>query len=436
MTKELSAVRGPFIVVTTLFFMWGFITVMVDAFVPRLKDVFELNMLKAGLVQFAWFAAYGLLSIPGGNLIERIGYKRGILVGLGMAALGCLLFYPAAETRIYALFLLALFVVAGGITILQVAANPYISVLGAPEKASSRLNLAQAFNSLGTTIAPIVAASFLLSDQILTTQEQSALSLEQLNAYRVGEAAAVQGPFVALALGFLLLAGLIGMSKLPRILGGNLSGGMAKVWSNRTLRYGALGIFVYVGAEVALGSYMVGYGLELGADRVIRDSSGLATMAEIAASIGGKSLQGMDAKGLIGALLTFYWGGAMIGRFVGSFLMQRIAPRRLLGWFAIGASALIAISIASSGVTALLALIGVGMFNSIMFPTIFTLGIGELGDLKPLGSGVLCTAIVGGAFIPPTMGALADGFGFAVALMVPLICYGYILFFANRIAKS
>lgn len=436
MTKELSAVRGPFIVVTTLFFMWGFITVMVDAFVPRLKDVFELNMLKAGLVQFAWFAAYGLLSIPGGNLIERIGYKRGILVGLGMAALGCLLFYPAAETRIYALFLLALFVVAGGITILQVAANPYISVLGAPEKASSRLNLAQAFNSLGTTIAPIVAASFLLSDQILTTQEQSALSLEQLNAYRVGEAAAVQGPFVALALGFLLLAGLIGVSKLPRILGGHLSGGMAKVWSNRTLRYGAFGIFVYVGAEVALGSYMVGYGLELGTDRVIRDSSGLATMAEIAARIGGKSLQGMDAKGLIGALLTFYWGGAMIGRFVGSFLMQRIAPSRLLGWFAIGACTLIVLSIAASGVTALLALIGVGMFNSIMFPTIFTLGIGELGDLKPLGSGVLCTAIVGGAFIPPTMGALADGFGFAVALVLPLICYGYILFFANRIAKK
>ena len=158
MTSNPSSFRGPFIVVTTLFFMWGFITVMVDAFVPRLKDVFELNLLQAGLVQFAWFAAYGILSIPGGNLIDRIGYKKGILVGLGLAALGCLLFYPAAETRIYVLFLLALFVVAGGITILQVAANPYISVLGAPETASSRLNLAQAFNSLGTTIAPIIAA--------------------------------------------------------------------------------------------------------------------------------------------------------------------------------------------------------------------------------------------------------------------------------------
>jgi len=193
---------GPFLVVTTLFFMWGFITVLVDALVPRLKAVFELNLWQAGLVQFAWFAAYGLISIPGGNLIERIGYKRGILVGLGLAASGCLLFYPAAESRVYALFLLALFVVAGGITILQVAANPYISVLGDPRKASSRLNLAQAFNSLGTTIAPIIAASFLLSDEIKSTAEQEALTSEALINYRLEEAAAVQGPFVALSMGF------------------------------------------------------------------------------------------------------------------------------------------------------------------------------------------------------------------------------------------
>ena len=436
MNANPSSFRGPFIVVTTLFFMWGFITVMVDALVPRLKDVFELNLLQAGLVQFAWFAAYGLLSIPGGNLIERIGYKKGILVGLGLAALGCLLFYPAAETRMYALCLLALFVVAGGITILQVAANPYISVLGAPEKASSRLNLAQAFNSLGTTLAPIIAASFLLSDQILSADEQASLSVADLESYRWGEAAAVQGPFVALALGFLVLAVLIGVSKLPRILGGNLHGGMAQVWSNRTLRYGAGAIFVYVGSEVAIGSYMVGYGLELGVDGIIRDTPWLSSMAGIAASISGKTLAGMDAKGLIGALLTFYWGGAMVGRFLGSALMQKIAPSRLLGFFALGAASLIILSVISDGVTALLALIGVGLFNSIMFPTIFTLGIGELGDLKPLGSGVLCTAIVGGAFIPPAVGALADGFGFAAALILPVLCYFYIQFFATRIANA
>lgn len=434
MKATTSSFRGPFVVVTSLFFMWGFITVMVDAFVPRLKDVFELSLLQAGLVQFAWFAAYGLLSIPGGNLIERIGYKKGILVGLGLAALGCLLFYPAAETRTYALFLIALFVVAGGITILQVAANPYISVLGDPEKASSRLNLAQAFNSLGTTIAPIVAASFLLSDQILTTEEQGALSTADLEMYRVGEAAAVQGPFVALAMGFLVLAVLIGVSKLPRILGGSLQGGLREVWSNRALRFGAFAIFVYVGSEVAIGSYMVGYGLELGVDGIIRDTPWLSSMAGVAASISGKTLAGMDAKGLIGALLTFYWGGAMIGRFAGSALMHRVAPNRLLGLFALAASGLIVFSVVNDGVVALLALIGVGLFNSIMFPTIFTLAIGGLGDLKPIGSGVLCTAIVGGAFIPPAVGALADEFGFAVALILPLLCYFYIQYFATRVA--
>lgn len=433
MTKAKSY-QGPFIIVTSLFFMWGFITVMVDALIPRLKDVFELTFLQAGLVQFAWFAAYGLLSIPGGNMIERIGYKRGILTGLGLAALGCLLFYPAAATRIYGLFLLALFVVAGGLTILQVAANPYISVLGDSERASSRLNLAQAFNSLGTTIAPIVAASFLLSDQILSGDEQRLLEQGALDAYRVAEASAVQGPFVVLAMAFLLLAVLIGVSKLPRILGASKEGGLRDAWKNRTLRYGAFGIFAYVGAEVAIGSYMVGYGLELGVGEIIRENALLSSMAGLAASIRGMSLEGIDSKGLIGALLTFYWGGAMIGRFIGSALMQRIAPNKLLAFFALGATAMVIISLASSGVVALLALLAVGLFNSIMFPTIFTLGIGELGDLKPLGSGILCTAIVGGAFIPPAVGAIADQSGFGIALMLPILCYVYIQYFATKVA--
>lgn len=437
-TKDSGGIslRAPFIIVTSLFFMWGFITVMVDALIPRLKDVFELTFLQAGLVQFAWFAAYGLISIPGGNLIERIGYKRGILTGLGLASLGCLLFYPAAATRMYPLFLLALFVVAGGITILQVAANPYISVLGSPEKASSRLNLAQAFNSLGTTIAPIVAASFLLSDKILNSDEQSALTESALDAYRAAEASAVQGPFVALAVAFGVLALLMGMSKLPRILGGSSRGGYGKVLQNKRLVYGAIGIFVYVGAEVAIGSYMVNYGLELGVDQIIRDSAVLSSMASLAASIGGKSLAGMDTKGLIGALLTFYWGGAMIGRFIGSAVMNRMAPQKLLGFFALCAAAMTILSVSSTGVTALLALLSVGLFNSIMFPTIFTLGISELGDLKPLGSGVLCTAIVGGAIIPPAVGGLADEFGFSLALILPVLCYFYIQYYAMRVARD
>ena len=211
--------RGAFVAVTSLFFMWGFITVLVDALIPRLKDVFELTFLQAGLVQFAWFAAYGLLSIPGGNLISKIGYQRGILVGLATAGLGCLLFYPAAATRMYPLFLLALFVVAGGITVLQVAANPYISVLGPEESASARLNLSQAFNSFGTTIAPVVAASFLLGDQILTGEAIDALAESERQAYFAAEASAVQVPFVLLALAFFLLAGVVGGIRLPKILG-------------------------------------------------------------------------------------------------------------------------------------------------------------------------------------------------------------------------
>jgi FHS family L-fucose permease-like MFS transporter len=227
---------------------------------------------------------------------------------------------------------------------------------------------------------------------------------------------------------------LIGASKLPRILGATSEGGLRDAWKNKTLRFGAIAIFVYVGAEVAIGSYMVGYGLELGVGEIIRDNAALSSMASVAASIRGMSLEGIDAKGLIGALLTFYWGGAMIGRFIGSALMQRIAPNKLLSFFALGAATMVVVSLLSSGVTALLALLAVGLFNSIMFPTIFTLGIGELGDLKPLGSGILCTAIVGGAFIPPAVGAIADGSGFAVALVLPVLCYLYIQYFAAKVA--
>ena len=211
--------RGAFVAVTSLFFMWGFITVLVDALIPRLKEVFELTFLQAGLVQFAWFAAYGVLSIPGGNLISRIGYQKGILVGLATAGMGCLLFYPAAATRLYPLFLLALFVVAGGITVLQVAANPYISVLGPEESASSRLNLSQAFNSFGTTIAPVVAASLLLGDQILGSEAIQSLPEAERLAYFAAEASAVQVPFVVLALSFFALAGIVGIIQLPKILG-------------------------------------------------------------------------------------------------------------------------------------------------------------------------------------------------------------------------
>lgn len=419
---------------TSLFFMWGFITVLVDALIPRLKDVFELTYLQAGLVQFAWFTAYGIISIPGGRLIKRLGYKNGILIGLSLAAIGCLIFYPAASTRLFALFLLALFVVASGITILQVAANPYISVLGPEEGASSRLNLAQAFNSLGTTIAPIISATYLLSDTVKSGAEQAAMAPDTLEAYRSAEAGAVQVPFVLLALAFLLLAGIIWRIALPRILEGQGSSerSLSDVFSNGRLRAGALGIFVYVGAEVALGSYMVNYGLNLNVHELMQSSPLLERMAGLAAAIKGQSVAEMDPKGKLGVLLTFYWGGAMVGRFIGAALMQKVRPGLMLGLFATLAMAMVISSACTTGLAALLLLLGVGLCNSIMFPTIFTLGIEQLGDAKPQGSGILCTAIVGGAVIPPAFGALVDASGFGLALLLPAVCYAYIAGFGFR----
>lgn len=405
--------------------------------IPRLKDVFELTYLQAGLVQFAWFTAYGLISIPGGKLIKRIGYQNGILAGLSLAAMGCLIFYPAASTRLFPLFLLALFVVAAGITVLQVAANPYISVLGPEEGASSRLNLAQAFNSLGTTIAPIVSAGYLLGDTVKSGEQQMSLTAEALEMYRAAEAGAVQGPFVILAASFLLLALVIRKVSLPRILeGGGEGGTLSELIANRRLMAGAVAIFVYVGAEVALGSYMVNYGLSLNVHEMMQSHPILERMAGLAASIKGQSVLDLDPKGKLGVLLTFYWGGAMIGRFIGAGLMQRFKPALLLGVFATLALALVVASSSSSGLMALLMLLGVGLFNSIMFPTIFTLGIAELGDLKPQGSGILCSAIVGGAFIPPAFGAIVDASGFALALLLPALCYAYIAGFGFRVSRK
>ena len=404
--------------------------------IPRLKDVFELTYLQAGLVQFAWFTAYGLISIPGGKLIKRIGYQNGILAGLSLAAMGCLIFYPAASTRLFPLFLLALFVVAAGITVLQVAANPYISVLGPEEGASSRLNLAQAFNSLGTTIAPIVSAGYLLGDTVKSGEQQMSLTAEALEMYRAAEAGAVQGPFVILAASFLLLALVIRKVSLPRILEGGEEGGtLSELIANRRLMAGAVAIFVYVGAEVALGSYMVNYGLSLNVHEMMQSHPILERMAGLAASIKGQSVLDLDPKGKLGVLLTFYWGGAMIGRFIGAGLMQRFKPALLLGVFATLALALVVASSSSSGLLALLMLLGVGLFNSIMFPTIFTLGIAELGDLKPQGSGILCSAIVGGAFIPPAFGAIVDASGFGLALLLPALCYAYIAGFGFRVSR-
>ncbi|MBI1289252.1 MAG: glucose/galactose MFS transporter [Flavobacteriales bacterium] len=421
-----------FAVVTSLFFMWGFITVLVDSLIPRLREIFELSYFQAGLVQFAFFMAYGLLSIPSGFVLARIGYKRGMLLGLATMGIGCLLFWPAAQLRVFELFMVGYFVLAGGMTLLQVAANPYVSVLGDPRNASSRLNLSQAFNSVGTTLAPVVGAMFILSDNILGGAEIAALSEAEKLKYYASEASAVQGPFVVLACALLLLAGLVAVAKLPKVLDTEHAGSYREALKNKRLLLGAIGIFVYVGAEVAIGSYLVNYFLDMNMPEVIKRNGFLS---RVASSILHADLTVVDAKAVVGAFVMFYWGGAMVGRFIGAILTRILRPGLVLAAFAIGAVSLLAISMTTSGVVAMVSILCVGLFNSIMFPTIFTLAIEELNELKPQGSGILCTAIVGGAVIPPLYGYFTDAVGFKLAMLLLTVCYGYILFYGIRFKR-
>lgn len=423
----------PFVALTSLFFLWGFLTVLVDFLIPRLKEVFSLTYFQAGLVQFAFFMAYFLLSIPAGFILSKIGYKKGIILGLFTMALGCLLFYPAAEFRIFSIFLMAYFILAGGMTILQVAANPFVAVLGDKKGASSRLNLAQAFNSLGTAIAPAIGATFLLSDTIKTTAEIDILSEIEKSAYYISEAVAVQTPFILLSVCIAALAVIFAFVKLPSIIKTVSNSGYREVLKNKVLMMGAFAILVYVGAEVAIGSYLVNYFIDMDMHFVIQSTP---WMNNIAIKILNTDLEGLDKRAIVGAFVTFYWSGAMIGRFVGAYLTSKNNPSIVLGVFAIGALLLIVISMNTVGLISMWSILAVGLFNSIMFPTIFTLSIQDIQELKPQASGILCTMIVGGAIIPPLYGFLTDLSGFKLAMLLLLACYGYIYYFARRVIKN
>lgn len=428
--------RSAFITITVLFFLWGFITVLVDSLVPRLKDVFELTYAKTILVQFAFFAAYFVFSIPAGFLLSKIGYKKGIVLGLITMAIGCLLFYPAASSRLFGLFLLGYFTLAAGITILQVAANPYVALLGSEEGASSRLNLSQAFNSLGTTIAPIVGALFLLSDTIKSSEDISIMSTIDKNAYYISEAAAVQNPFLLISGFIALLAFLFMFIKLPKLLQESPRGGYLKLLRNKILMSGVFGIFLYVGAEVAIGSFLVNYFIDMNLAGIVAENETMMNIANTIAKIFNQSFSGKDPKSLLGIFIIFYWGGAMIGRFIGSYLTKVIAPAKVLSVFATVSIILISISMATTGLVSMWSILAVGLFNSIMFPTIFTLTLEGLGDLKAQASGLLCTAIVGGAIIPFLYGFLTDSFGFKTAFVLIIACYGYILLFGYKKLKN
>ena len=402
-----SSYTGPLAVVTTLFFMWGFLTCLNDILVPHLKSIFDLNYKEVMLVQFAFFGAYFLFSIPSAKIIDWLGYQRSMVLGLVTMGVGAFLFVPAASVPSYPLFLLALIVLAACITCLQVAANPYVTVLGKPETASSRLNLTQAFNSLGTFLAPFFGGMLILSAAPKSMDEIRAMAPDALQAYRLHEAATVKTPYMGLGLALVLLAIAIGMFHLPKIPQAQHKVGEKvndSVWKHPNLIFGAIGIFVYVGAEVAIGSFLVNY----------------FTQPEIG---------GLTDR-VAASFVAFYWGGAMVGRFIGSGLLQKMNTGRLLGICAVCAASLVAISMLSTGHFAMYSIILVGFFNSIMFPSIFTLGIAELGPLTGDGSGIMIMAIVGGALIPLAQGAIADRIGIHHAFFLPVICYLYILFFA------
>jgi FHS family L-fucose permease-like MFS transporter len=415
MSVAIEAEREPshtpaLAVLTTLFFVWGLLTSLNDILVPHLKAIFTLSYLQAMLIQFCFFGAYFIVSLPAGYLVEKVGYRLSIVFGLCAAGLGCLAFYPAASARSYPLFLAALFVLASGITLLQVAANPCVANLGSEDTAPSRLNLSQAFNSLGTTIGPLLGAALILSDAV-----PGAASVAH-------EVRTVQGPYLTLAVLLFVIAAVFSRFHLPAQVDARRSAhepnvhnaeargaGRADeraprdggIWRQRHLVLGVAAIFLYVGAEVSIGSVLVSF------------------MAQ--PEVGGLS------ERTAGSYLSLYWGAAMVGRFIGAGVLRKFDAGRVLAGCALGAVLLLIASMSFSGALAMGAALAVGLCNSIMFPTIFALAVAELGPRTGEGSGLLCMAIVGGAIVPVAMGFVADSVGLTPAFLVPLVCYAYIV---------
>jgi FHS family L-fucose permease-like MFS transporter len=402
---------GPLIIITILFFMWGLLTALNDVLIPHLKSIYSLTYVQAMLVQMCFFGAYFIVSLPAGMLIKKIGYQHGAVAGLTIAAAGCALFYPASTSG-YALFLLAFFILATGITILQVAANPYVTVLGDPQTASSRLTLTQAFNSLGTTTAPALGGILILAGGVLSAQELAALPADRVAAYYAEQAAAVQGPYLALAGALLVLAVLFAMARLPKIQSDApqqaSTGGWKEVLKHRHLVLGAVGIFLYVGAEVGIGSFLINF-------------------------IGEPHIAGWPEH-QAAPYVSYFWGGSMLGRFIGFAVMRYVSPGKTLAFNSTAALALMLFVIFGQGHAAMWALLGVGLFNSIMFPTIFSMALNKLGPLTGQGSGVLCMAIVGGALVPFGQGFLADHVSLQMSFAVPAACYLFVLFFGLKYA--
>ena len=417
---------GPALaVLTTLFFIWGSLTSLNDVLIPFAQHVFSLNLAESMLIQTAFFLAYFIISLPAAKIIDWIGYKRAIIVGLSTMVAACLLVYPAAKIPSFPFFLAALMVLAAGITVLQVAANPYVAVLGRPETASSRLNLTQAFNSLGTAVFPWVGARLILGETVsAAAQAASQDAVIKLYVY-----------FFAILL--VLLAILFAVFRLPKIESAERHAGEEindSIWKHPNLPLGAIGIFVYVGAEVAIGSSIANY-------------LALNNIGHFAQNVADPAARYHAALAIAARYISIYWLGAMVGRFIGSAILQKLRTSTVLGFCAAVATLLVVVTVLSSGHFAMWSVLSIGLFNSIMFPSIFTSGIAELGPLTGDGSGLLNMAIVGGAVIPWVVGRIGDainhayypsmiqgetswGQGIHYALILTALCYLYILYYA------
>jgi FHS family L-fucose permease-like MFS transporter len=393
----------PLTIVTALFFMWGLLTSLNDILIPHLKSVYNLTYVQAMMVNLAFFSGYFLLSIPAGALIRRTGYKAGAVIGLAVCAVGAALFYPAATSG-YALFLFALFVLAGGITVLQVAANPYVTVLGPPATASSRLNLTQALNSFGTFVGPPIGGYLILRHMSAAADPNNMTVAEKL-----AQAHAVQGPYLALAATLAVLAILFAVIRLPIIKDEDAGVASGSIFTQKRLMLGVLAIFVYVGAEVSIGSFLINY-------------------------MGDKSIAGLSPD-IAANYVAYYWGGAMVGRFIGSAVMRTVSPGKVLAFNAAVCIALLVATTFGHGHFAMWAVLLVGLFNSIMFPTIFSMSVHELGPLTSQGSGLLVMAIAGGAVVPVIQAQAADVIGLQTSFLIPAVCYAYILYFGARYAR-
>lgn len=402
----------PFMLVTSLFFLWSIGVNLNDVLIPHLKKAFDLSDFQSSFIQVAFFGGYFLAAYPAGRLMERIGYKKGILLGLLICATGTLLFLPAASSRAYGFFLLALFVMSSGQSFLEVSANPYVTVLGPAESSERRLNFAQSFNAVGAALVPTLGAAFILSGIEHTSAQRASMSAQQLQTYITSEANAVKIPYLVITAMFLLVALMIYLARLPEIhpqenvaANSDSQNALHSVFAHPHLIKGVIAQFFYVGAQVGIGSFVIRFAKH--------------------------SLPNTPEK-TAAAFLIAHQTGFMIGRFLGSWMMKRISAPKLLSAFGIGALVCVVTGIVASGLLSVLAIVLVGFFNSIMFPTIFALSLKNLGPLTKRGSSLLVMAIIGGALIPAIMGRISDASNIQRSFIVPLICYLFVIYFAMR----